>query len=232
MSAEVKEGEDSCWGAWQLRRTLRAGLPGGAHLDWRVDAAGCVHLKDAAGAGLPWSVAAWLSRCMLPVLRRSIVREQHIDCRHLRIGKALVFHCSPSLQDAMIRLTQSHVCQPWWRTLAHLRTCTEGCSSRCTGSDRRRPSSGPASPAGGVPAPLSARSCDVAPMLLPPPPPPPAASRAAASPPPRWLRLLLAVGPAAPRGLGPPRRGEAVLEPPGLLPPPGLLGMLHVQMLE
>lgn len=109
---------------------------------------------------------------------------------------------------------------------AQLRTCTEGCSSRCTGRDRRRPSSGPASPAGGVPGPPSARSCDNSPT--PPLPPAPAASRAAASPLPRWLRLLPAAGPAAPRGLGPPRCGEAVLEPPGLLPPPGLLGMLHV----
>jgi hypothetical protein len=116
---------------------------------------------------------------------------------------------------------------------AQLRTCTEGCSSRCTGRDRRRPSSGPALPAGGVPAPPSARSCDSSPTPpLPPAPAAPAASRAAASPLPRWLRLLPAVGPVAPQVLGPPRRGEAVLEPPGLLPPPGLLGMLHAHTLE
>lgn len=111
--------------------------------------------------------------------------------------------------------------------VAHLRTCTEGCNSRCTGRDRRRPSSGLASLAGGVPTPLSVPSCDTAPAVLPPPAAP-TPSRAAMSPPPRWPRLLFAVGAAASRGLRPPRRGDAVLDPPGLLPPPGLLGLLHV----
>lgn len=101
-----------------------------------------------------------------------------------------------------------------------LHTCTDGCSSRRTGSDRRRPRSGPASC--GVPVQLSGRSW----TLAPPPP---------ALPP----RLLLPGAVAESRGLGPapaPRRGDAVRElpPPGLLLPPGVLGALqstncHVQ---